>query len=80
VERVDHGSILLAATGLIELDGGGYGERMTNTIQKTKDAAAEAHPIERTKDVAKEASLGRSVRTGLIALNAVTLAIGAVVI
>jgi hypothetical protein len=53
---------------------------MADPVEKAKDVVESvAHPVETTKDLAKEAERGRSPRTPLIAITGVSLAVGLVV-
>ncbi len=54
---------------------------MADPIEKAKDAVgAAAHPVDTSKDLAEEASRGRSARTPALALTGVTLVVAAAVV
>ena len=53
---------------------------MADPIEKTKQTvSAAAHPVDTGKELADEASRGRSARTPVLALTGVTLVIAAAV-
>ena len=54
----------------------GYSEAMTDLQEKAKDIVHSVeHPVEAAKSLEREAELGKSARTPLIALTGVTLVV-----
>jgi hypothetical protein len=53
---------------------------VADAVEKAKDVAESvAHPVETTKELAAEAERGRSARTPVIAITAVSLVVAVVV-